>query len=264
MKCKTDLLSEKIKRGETCFGTHTCWGGALLTEMYGMAGYDMVWIDTEHGAIDYATLLNTLVGVNTSDKMCSFVRIAWNDMVRAKPILDMGVDGIIFPMIITPEDAKNAVAAVRYPPAGVRGFGPGRAVSYGADSVKDYIATEHKKVWAILQIEDIRCVRNLDEIIKVPGIDAFIVGPCDLSASMGLLGQVSHPDVKKVMDEVAAKVKAAGIPFGVSMGYHEQAVRDWIGRGASMIFADNEAGYVFNGCTTTLANMNRIREESKK
>lgn len=259
MKSKIATLQEKMKAGKTAFGTHTHWGGAALAELYGIAGFDALWIDTEHGAVDKSQLLNTIVGAATSD-MAVFVRVAWNDMVLAKPILDMGVEGIIFPMVLTADDAARAVAACRYPPDGVRGFGPCRAVRYGDADTIDYIDNRSREVWPVIQIEHIDAVRNLDAILKVPGIGMFIVGPCDLSASLGLLGHTHHPEVKKAMDEAAAAIRASGIPFGVSMGYDDMAAREWIARGANIIFADSESGYLMRGCRHTLKQLRAARD----
>lgn len=173
----------------------------------------------------------------------------------AKPILDLGADGIIFPMIVTREDAEAAVAACRYPLEGSRGYGPFRATGYGAVSAMEYINDVSRKVWVIPQIEHIDAVGNLDAILSVPGIDAVIAGPCDLSGSMGLLGQMNHPEVKKAMDTIAAKAKEKGIPFGVSMIWDEEAMGDWVRRGASLLFCDNEGSYIMNGCRGTLGRM---------
>ncbi|MGI6777882.1 MAG: HpcH/HpaI aldolase family protein [Acetivibrionales bacterium] len=255
MYCKMGKFVDKIANGKTVFGTHTFWGGATTTEIYGEVGYDAVWIDTEHGAIDKAQLMNTIIGASASD-MVTFVRVAWNDMVLAKPILEMGVDGVIFPMVLNAEEARKAVSACRYPPEGVRGFGPCRAIRYGNMDVQEYIHKYSKKIWVVVQIEHIKAVENLDEILKVEGLDAIIVGPCDLSGSMGLLAETKHPEVKRVMDEIAAKAKASGKPFGVSMGYDEEAVREWISRGANMIFCDTDASYIYNGSKATLERLN--------
>ena len=260
MKWKIDRFEDKMKQRGIVFGTHTFWGGATTAEMYGEAGFDALWIDTEHGAMDKAQLMNTIIGAASSD-MAVFVRVAWNDMVLAKPILEMGVEGIIFPMVLNAGEAEAAVAACQYPPEGIRGFGPSRAIRYGNVDVQDYIHKYSKKIWPLVQIEHIEAVRNLSEILKVKGLRGIIIGPCDLSGSMGLLAQTKHPEVKKVMDEIAEKARKAGIPFGVSMSYDEESVSDWIKRGARMIFCDNDAGYIFDGCRNTLANLNRLKTE---
>ena len=257
MKCKIERIEEKLRNGETIYGTHSAMGGAVTTEIYGTVGFDALWIDMEHGCIDKKDLLTAIIGAAGSD-MVTFVRVPWNDMVQVKPILEMGCDGIIFPMITTAEEARYAVASCAYPPEGVRGFGPCRCIQYGKIDAQDYIHNYSKKIWKIVQIEHIKAVENLDEILKVDGINMFIIGPCDLSGSIGLLAQTKHPDVKAVMDGIAAKLKAAGKPFGVSMGYDEEAIRDWVRRGASFLFADNDINYLYNGSANTLNNLKRL------
>lgn len=260
MDCKIDRIEEKLSRGETVFGTHTVLGGAVTAEIYGHTGFDVLWIDAEHGCMDKKDILATIMGA-AGTPMCTFVRVAWNDMVLAKPILEMGCDGIIFPMVNTAEEARAAVAACKYPPAGIRGFGPYRCMQYGKIPAKDYVEHYSKKVWTVVQIEHMDAVNNLDEILQVEGIDLFVVGACDLSASMGLLPQVGHPEVKKVLDLIASKCKAAGKRFGISMGYHEKTVNEWLNRGASFIFVENDVGYLYSGASAALANLRRITDE---
>lgn len=261
MEHQLDCIETKLKNGEIIFGTHTVLGGAVTAEIYGTAGFDVLWIDAEHGCIDKKDILSTIMGAAGTD-MATFVRVAWNDMVLAKPILEMGCDGIIFPMITTAEEARAAVAACTYPPYGIRGFGPYRSIYYGKIPAQEYVSNQSKRVWKILQIEHIKAVENLREIARVEGVDLFVIGPCDLSASMGLLPQITHPEVKKVMDQIAKELKAAGRPFGVSIAYDEETVREWIARGASFIFADNDTGYLFNGATSTLTNLRRLSKKS--
>lgn len=257
MKYPIDLLSEKLKKGQIIYGTHTVLGGAVTSEIYGTAGFDVIWIDGEHGCMDKKDILSTIIGA-AGTGTATFVRVAWNDMVLAKPILEMGCDGIIFPMVTTADEARAAVAACTYPPEGIRGFGPYRSLRYGKLSAQEYVQKYSKKIWKVVQIEHVKAVENLSEIIAVDGIDLFVIGPCDLSASMGLLPQIIHPEVKAMMDRIAAELKAAGCPFGVSIAYDEEMVCEWIDRGASFIFADNDTGYLFNGASTTLNNLRRL------
>ncbi len=226
----------------------------MVPELYGTIGFDVIWIDTEHGYMDPKDVQNAMIGAR-SGGACAFVRVPWHDAVMAKPLLDLGADGIIFPMVSTPEMAAEMVAACRYPPVGTRGFGPFRATGYGSQSGSDYIQTNSCKVWVVPQIEHIDAVNNLDAILAVPGIDAIIVGVNDLSGSMGLLGQCNHPEVKKHLDTIAGKAKAANIPFGVSMIYDDEAIADWARRGANIIFADNEGSYISSGARNTLGKL---------
>lgn len=261
MEHQLNCIERKLKNGEVVLGTHTVMGGAVTAEIYGSAGFDVLWIDAEHGCLDKKDILSTIMGAAGTD-MATFVRVAWNDMVLAKPILEMGCDGIIFPMITTAEEARAAVAACTYPPHGIRGFGPYRSIRYGKISAQEYVQNQSKRVWKVLQIEHIKAVENLREIARVEGVDLFVIGPCDLSASMGLLPQIAHPEVKKVMDQIARELKAAGRPFGVSIAYDEETVQEWIARGASFIFADNDTGYLYNGASSTLANLQRLSKKS--
>lgn len=151
VKCKIERIEEKLRNGETIYGTHSAMGGAVTTEIYGTVGFDALWIDMEHGCIDKKDLLTAIIGAAGSD-MVTFVRVPWNDMVQVKPILEMGCDGIIFPMITTAEEARYAVASCAYPPEGVRGFGPCRCIQYGKIDAQDYIHNYSKKIWKIVQM----------------------------------------------------------------------------------------------------------------
>lgn len=260
---RIDRVADKIKRGDISIGTHSMfgWGGGMLTELYGTVGFDMVWIDTEHGAIDKSTLMNMLIGCAVNN-MAAFVRVAWNDKVLAKPILDMGADGIIFPMVLDAEQARAAVTACQYPPDGVRGWGPVRNMKYGAVGLDAY-KEQAKKVWTVIQIEDIRAVENIDSILAVEGLNAIIIGPCDLSGSMGHMGQTDHPEVKQAIDHVCARARAAGVPFGTSIGYDENTITEWIHRGANFVFVDHEPGYVYRGAKNTFDGFRRLISENR-
>lgn len=257
MSYKIERIEEKLRNGETIYGTNTNLGSPVTTEIYGTVGFDAVWIDMEHGCIDKKDLLAAIMGAAGTD-MATFVRIPWNDMVLAKPVLEMGCDGIIFPMITTADEARYAVASCTYPPDGVRGFGPWRSLQYGKIDASEYVEKHSKKIWKIAQIEHVKAVENLDEILQVDGIDLFIIGPCDLSGSMGLLPQTKHPKVKAMMDDIAAKLKAAGKPFGVCMGYDEESMQDWVARGANFLFANSDISYLYNGAYQTLSDLKRL------
>jgi len=258
MEYKVDKLIKKFENNELIYGTHTFLGGGTITEMYGKVGFDVVWIDGEHGYLDQKDVLNALIGADTSDLVC-FYRVPWNDPVLAKPILDMGVHGIIFPMVNTKEEAEKAVAACRYPPVGVRGWAPRRASGYGTIPGSVYAEEASKKVWCLTQCESITAVHNLDEILQVEGLDGIIVGPCDLSASMGLLPNTGHPEVKKVLDEIAQKCKAAHKLFCVSMGgANEEVLTEWAKRGVSILFLNDESNYLMEGATSTLNLLKKV------
>lgn len=140
-----DKLNQKAAEGKVLLGSHIFCGDPMLTEAMSMLGFDMLWIDMEHTSIDKDRLLGNLIAAHSGGTP-AFVRIPWNDMVLAKPVIDMGPDAIIFPYIRTADDARRAVAACEYPPKGIRGYGPLRALDYGAIPQVDFVDREYRKV----------------------------------------------------------------------------------------------------------------------
>ena len=252
-----ERLLKKLERGEIVIGTHVFAGMPLLTETMAQCGYDVLWLDMEHTAIGVETLCNNLIAARAGGTP-SWVRIAWNDPVLAKPVLDMGADGIIFPYVRTAEEAKLAAAACTYPLEGVRGYGPMRAQNFGAISQKEYITSTYRQCRRVIQIEHIDAVRNLEEIAQVDGIDAFIVGLNDLSASVGHLGEFHHPEVFPLYAQIAEVLNRYQKPFGVSIAYNEELITYWKTLGATIFFAGCDAGYVFEGATSMKQNLSGL------
>ncbi|MDR0294161.1 MAG: 4-hydroxy-3-methylbut-2-en-1-yl diphosphate synthase [Oscillospiraceae bacterium] len=242
MNKSTELL-RRMKSNDLVIGTHVNLADLSIAEQMGVLGFDFVWIEGEHSPLDKQTILGHIIAARAGGA-ASFVRIPWNDPVLAKPILEMGPDGIIFPFIRTADEARAAVAACRYPPKGIRGFGPRRANSYGTQPAAEYLEGVDASFLRIMQIEHIDAVNNLAEILAVDGVDTIVVGPNDLSGSIGLLGQTRHPDVMALMDKIGEVCAAAKVPFGVSMGVDEVSLADWVRRGAAWIGAGNDVGYI--------------------
>ncbi len=253
-------IKQKLANGNIVLGSHVFCGEPMLTEAIALSGFDIVWIDMEHTAIDKERVQNNLIALQAGGA-CSLVRLPWNDPVYAKPILDMGPDAIIFPYIRSAVDARNAVAACEYPPMGVRGYGPMRALEYGRLKQTDYVDALYKDMWRMLQIEHIDAVRALDEILDVEGVDAFIVGPNDLSASVGKIGRVNDAEMQPIYDEIARKLVKANRPFGVSMGFSPEVLRRWLERGARILFAGNDVGYVYEGARDVFSGLTDITKE---
>lgn len=258
----TKKLWERLDRGEVLVGTHITCNDPLLTEIIGNAGFDYLWIDTEHACIEKTMLLNHLIAARAS-QIPAFVRIPWNDPVLAKPVLDMGADGIIFPMIKTAEDAELAVKSCLYPPEGIRGFGPRRATQFGLCPTNEYIQTEHKNIVKLLQIETKEAVDHIDEIAATPGVGVIVIGPMDLSGAFGKLGQTQDPEMKQIYRYVAEHGRAAGKPVLVSTGgYNKENLRFWAGIGVNMITVGNEPGYIQDGLRTTMKNFREVIAEN--
>ena len=238
-----DALKEKIKRRQVFFGSSVNINDPCVTEIFAEAGFEFIWVELEHSQLDkYPVYLHILAA--RSRQVPVFVRMPDTNPANVKALLDMGASGIIFPLVKTRQDAETAVSACRYPPVGMRGFGPRRAARYGFMDLNTYIEKADSNVWVLLMIEHIEAVNNLDAILSVPGIDGLVLGPCDLSSSMGLIGQVNHEEVRKKIDLVIEKARAKGIPVGVSIAYNLEAARAWLKRGIAWIELSGDLNFL--------------------
>ena len=210
-------FKEKLKTGKHLIGFEIDLADPCIAEMVGNLGFDYLWIDTEHEAMDYETVLMQIIACKAAGT-ASVVRIPFNESYLAKRVLEMGPDGIIFPMVNSAEEAEAAMEACIYPPDGKRGFGPRRCCQYGAENMANYIKESSDRMARFIQIENVAAVNDLERILRVPYIDGIIVGPCDLSGSIGHLNDLFHPDVLNLIDIIIRKCKEANIPVGVAVG----------------------------------------------
>lgn len=256
--CRAQMIRDKVERRETVVGAHTFYTDPSITEALGYHGFEFVWIDGEHSPFDKASTLSHIIAA-ASAGTASIVRVPWNDPVLVKPILEMGPDGIIFPMVCTAEEAERAVSACMYPPAGVRGFGPRRANQYGAVSNEVFLDHPEQRFLRIVQIEHVQAVRNLREILSVDGIDFPLVGANDLSASIGRLGDTKHPEVRALCEEIISVCKELDRPFGVSLGAGDhEAIRYWLEKGVSFIGCGDDISYISMGSRATIEFVNQF------
>lgn len=252
-KCRAQMIREKMQRGETVIGAHTFYMDPSITEAFGLHGFEFVWLDGEHSAYDRASTLAHIIAA-AAGNTASIVRVTWNDPVLVKPVLEMGPDGIIFPMVCTADEARAAVAACMYPPQGVRGFGPRRANAYGAIPNEEYLDHPEERFLRIMQIEHVDAVHNLREILSVEGVDLPLFGANDLSASVGHLGDTKHPEVRALCEEGIAVCRELHRPFGVSLGAGDhEAIQWWLDHGVSFLGCGDDISYIDMGCQATMA-----------
>jgi 2-dehydro-3-deoxyglucarate aldolase len=205
-------LKEKLKNRELSIGSWLTIPHQSVVEILGSAGFEWLTIDMEHSPISIETILN-LIGHIQGNGMQALVRVSKNEEVAIKRVLDAGADGVIVPMIRNKEEAIEAVNYVKYPPLGKRGVGLNRAQKYGT-AFKTYKEWVKDEVVVIAQIEHIDAVDNLEEIFSVSGIDGIIVGPYDLSASMGYPGEYDREDVKEALLRIDEITKKLNKPLG--------------------------------------------------
>lgn len=230
---------EKMRSGQVCYGAAINSFDPLLTEALGTL-VEGLWIDAEHAPLSIESLQNLVIAAQLSGA-AAFVRVPNVDPVRIKPVLDLGVDGVIVPMIRSAEDAALAVSSCRYPPEGVRGFGPRRAGRFGHyGSWPEYVDYANEHVIVTVQIEHVDAVEAIDEILATPGLGGVVIGANDLSFSMGYPAQPNHPEVVAAIDRVAAKVKASDKFLATATGGDVDNAMTWIERGVSWLVMETE------------------------
>lgn len=248
-------LSEKLKAGKTALGTHVTLTDSSITEMMGDVGFDYIWIDTEHSAIGLEALEHHLLACRATGTS-ALVRIPSVNAIKAKPVLEMGPDGIVFPQVNSYELALEAVKACMYPPKGNRGFGPRRAMHFGANmTLADYLKTADR-ILKILQFEHIDALKDLDRILSIEDLDVILLGPCDLASSMGHINDWHHPEVEKVVDDLFLKAHKTGKKVGVSFGACDaNEMMRYKKRNVDMISIAADTDYIVNGAKQTYKTM---------
>ena len=241
----------KVASGETCLGTCITFTDPTVTEALCTA-FDFVWIDMEHNALSLEAVQGHIMATKGSGAT-PLVRVPWNDPVLIKPVLDIGAAGVIVPMIRDADDARRAVAACLYPPQGLRGFGPRRAANYGRIDEAVFCRTANESIIIVVQIENTDAVRNLDEILAVPGLTAIVVGPADLAASMGYVGRRSHPEVQQVIEQVVTRAARSSVYVGVASGVEPEPLKRYIEIGAHWLAVGNDTALMLRAADEALA-----------
>jgi 2-keto-3-deoxy-L-rhamnonate aldolase RhmA len=231
---------QKMQDGDVCLGTCITFSDPAITEALSPT-LDFAWIETEHNPLSLETVQAHIMATKGSE-CTALVRVPSNNPVLIKPVLDIGAAGVIVPMVSSASDAHRAVEACLYPPGGVRGYGPRRPSNYGRRGGPDFCREANESVIVIPQLEHINAVKEIDAILKVPGISALAIGPNDLSGSMGLLGQPRHPEVVSAINTIIEAGVCAGVPVGMAAAGYEDITR-WVTKGAKWIAA--AADYIF-------------------
>ena len=233
MPAPENRLKAALARGERQLGCWLSMATPVSAEIAGGAGFDWVLIDGEHAPNDTGTIRAQLQALNGSDASV-VVRVPWGEPWLLKLMLDLGVQSLLVPMIDTGEQARAMVRAVRYPPAGIRGVGAGfaRASGYGAET--DYLKRANDRICLLVQAETRKAVENIDDIAGTDGVDAVFIGPSDLSADMGHLGNPGAPEVIEAILHAISRIRAAGKAVGIIAFNPGEAAR-WAEAGVQFI-----------------------------
>lgn len=243
-------LREALKSGRA-IGGHVFLGDPAISEALAIYGYDFIWIDAEHGAFDRPLILSHVIAANAGGA-AAVVRVPSWSMEAVKPVLEMGIDGIIIPQTKGYEDAKAALAECLYPPRGVRGFGPRRAIRYNDLDTGEYLRNAEDEIVRIIQIEHHKAVEEIDRTLTLDGLDALVLGPNDLASSIGLIGEALHPKVLDLSQHAIAQAKKAGVPIGVSIGPNQEAIDIWRGLGVDYFSCGDDISFLHQGAKATI------------
>ncbi len=251
-----NTLRQKIQNKEKIMGTLVSLTDPCLCEIMGNVGYDCVWIDMEHTYMSYKEVLCHLNSA-CSVKIPTIVRLPQNDLTATKRVLEMGPDGIIFPMVKSAKEIKELIDMTLYPPLGTRGFGPLRAIGYGQTDAKEYVDKKSLDMCRFVQIEHKDMIDNLEQIVKIPYIDGFIFGPNDLSGSLddflNVYGQKTLSEIKRAIEILKKHGKYVGLAGGMS----ESDIKTWSEFDFDMLFAGADWCFVYGKAKETLEIMKK-------
>jgi len=249
-------IKKALKEGKVTIGSWITIGHPIVAEIMAQAGFDWLTIDMEHSAI---TIEKTqeLIQIIQLSGVAPLVRVSENNPTIIKRVLDAGAYGVIVPMVNSAKDAEKAVKAVKYPPVGSRGVGLARAQGYGFD-FDEYAATINEESIVIVQIEHIDAVNSLDSILSVKGVDGCIIGPYDLSGSLGVPGNFQHPQVLAALKSVEETCKKKRVALGMHIMQPDyKLVWGQISKGYTFLAFSLDILFLGNTCREQMTKLKR-------
>ena len=218
-----NAFKHALAEGKLQIGLWSSLCNSIAAEIVSDSGFDWLLLDTEHSPNEIPDLMQQLQAVQRGTAT-PIVRPAWNDAVLAKRCLDIGAQSLLFPYVQNADEARSAVTSTRYPPHGIRGVASAsRASRYGR--VPGYLSKANDEICVLVQVETREALKELDAIAKVDGVDGVFIGPSDLAASLGHIGNPAHPDVQAAIKDAVTRLKAAGKPAGILTGSEDEARR---------------------------------------
>ncbi len=261
MKTPANIFKRALSDKKQQIGLWLSLASSYSAEIVAGVGYDWLLIDGEHAPNDIRNTLAQLQGISSAHSAFigetgstlshPAVRVPVGETSLIKQYLDIGVQTILVPMIDTAEQAQEMAQAMRYPPQGVRGMGAGLARASRWNSYPNYIREANDEVCLLVQAETVEAMRNLDAIAATPGVDGVFIGPSDLSASMGHLGNAAHPDVQAAIADGIARILKAGKAPGILSATEEQA-RKWLDAGALFVAVGMDTNLLKNSAAALL------------
>jgi 4-hydroxy-2-oxoheptanedioate aldolase len=252
MDLPVNHFKRAIRSGKTPIGAWLTSAAPSTAEALGCVGFDFLVVDMEHTPIDTPQMIGILQAIAGTPAQ-AVVRPPWNDMVMVKRAMDAGAQSLLFPFVQNADEARRAVASTRYPPDGVRGVaGTHRGSRYG--TIPDYLKRANEEVCVIVQVETPSAFDSLESIAAVPGVDSIFIGPGDLSASMGFIGDIGNAAVQDKLRAGAQACKRLGKPSGI-IGMNPDMAGKFVEYGFSWVAVGSDLGYVVSRGQEYLARM---------
>jgi 4-hydroxy-2-oxoheptanedioate aldolase len=244
MDLPQNSFKRALKAGRPQIGIWSSLASSYTVEVIAGAGFDWVLLDMEHSPNDLESLLGQLQAI-ASYPATPIVRVPWNDMVTIKRVLDVGAQSLLVPYVSTPEEARNAVAYTRYPPAGLRGVaGTTRASRFGR--IPGYAKKAGEEICVLAQVETKTGLDNLEAICGVEGVDGVFIGPADLHASLGHTGETANPAVMLLMEEAMRRIRKCGSAPGY-LSPVEADAKKMLAAGALFVAAGSDVALLARG-----------------
>ena len=246
---RKNTLKQLWQEEKPAFGAWLVLPDAFSAEVMARLGFDWVCIDMQHGLIDYQLALSMLQAISATPTV-PIVRVPWNDPAIIMKVLDAGAYGVLIPLINNRADTEQAVAACRYPPAGIRSYGPMRATLYGG---ADYATAANDEICCIPMIETASALENLDDILSVPGVDAVYIGPMDLSLSLGIPPVLDGdaPGYVAARDRILAACRRHNVVAGINSTSQTATAR--ASEGFRFVLVSTDIGNLAQGAARELA-----------
>jgi len=244
MELPRNRFKHAIVAGQLQIGLWCSLCSNIAADIVRDSGFDWLLLDTEHSPNEIPDVLSQLQA-GEGGAATPIIRPAWNDIVIIKRCLDLGAQTLLVPYVQNPDEARRAVEAVRYPPGGMRGVAvASRASRYGR--VTDYLKKANAEICLLVQVETRSAMQHLEAIAMVEGVDGVFIGPSDLSASLGHIGNPAHPQVQKALEDCVRRLKAVDKPAGILSG-NEDEVRRYIGWGYTFVAVGSDVGLLARG-----------------
>ncbi len=250
MELPQNPFKRALRAARAQIGLWSSLSSNYTVEVIAGAGFDWILLDTEHSPSELENLLTQLQAA-APYATHPVVRVAWNDMVTIKRVLDVGAQSLLVPYVSSAAEAKNAVSYTRYPPGGVRGVaGTTRATRFGR--IKDYARRAHEEICLLVQVETEQALQSIEAICAVDGVDGVFIGPADLHASLGHTGEIANPGVKPLIDDAIRRIRKCGKAPGI-LTPNEADARHWLECGALFVAVGADVGILARGAEALAA-----------